>query len=85
MTVQPREADGHLVVFIQNLFVHLAEKILLMQPLTFGGITVGVWLQRKNLSALQLTFPFFSFRNIARTVRSATSSLPTSSAKLGGT
>jgi hypothetical protein len=24
------------IVFIRNLLVHLAEKILLMQPLTFG-------------------------------------------------
>ena len=30
----PRQPD---LVFIQNLLVHLAEKILLMQPLTFGG------------------------------------------------
>ena len=27
----------YLLVFIQNLLVHLAEKTLLMQPLTFGG------------------------------------------------
>ena len=27
----------YLLVFIQNLLVHLAEKILLIQPLTFGG------------------------------------------------
>ncbi|MFZ0323233.1 MAG: hypothetical protein WAN48_03770, partial [Actinomycetes bacterium] len=27
----------YLLVFIQNLLVHLGEKILLMQPLTFGG------------------------------------------------
>ena len=27
----------YLLVFIQNLFMPLAEKILLMQPLTFGG------------------------------------------------
>ena len=27
----------YLLVFIQNLLVHLAKKILLMQPLTFGG------------------------------------------------
>jgi hypothetical protein len=27
----------YLLVFIQNLLMHLAEKILLMQPLTFGG------------------------------------------------
>jgi hypothetical protein len=26
----------YLLVFIQNLLMHLAEKILLMQPLTFG-------------------------------------------------
>lgn len=30
-------ASVYLLVFIQNLFAHLAEKILLMQPLTFGG------------------------------------------------
>jgi hypothetical protein len=30
-------ASVYLLVFIQNLFIHLAEKILLMQPLTFGG------------------------------------------------
>ncbi len=29
----------YLLVFIRNLLVHLAKKILLMQPLTFGGIT----------------------------------------------
>ncbi len=29
----------YLLVFIRNLLVHLAEKILLMQPPTFGGIT----------------------------------------------
>ena len=28
-------ASVYLLVFIQNLLVHLAEKILLMQPLTF--------------------------------------------------
>ncbi len=27
----------YLLVFIQNLLMHLAEKILLMQPLAFGG------------------------------------------------
>jgi hypothetical protein len=27
----------YLLVLIRNLLVHLAEKILLMQPLTFGG------------------------------------------------
>jgi transposase len=27
----------YLVIFIQNLLVHLPEKIPLMQPLTFGG------------------------------------------------
>jgi len=27
----------YLLVFIQNLLVHLGEKILLPQPLTFGG------------------------------------------------
>ena len=31
----------YLRVFIQNLPIHLAEKILLLQPLTFGGITVN--------------------------------------------
>jgi hypothetical protein len=30
-------ASVYLLVFIQNLLVHLAEKILLLQPLTFGG------------------------------------------------
>ncbi|MFN3825930.1 MAG: hypothetical protein ACK4RN_18345, partial [Pseudorhodobacter sp.] len=30
-------ASVYLLVFIQNLLVHPAEKILLMQPLTFGG------------------------------------------------
>ena len=30
-------ASVYLLVFIQNLLVHLAEKILLMQPPTFGG------------------------------------------------
>ena len=30
-------ASVYLLVFIQNLLVHLAEKILLMQPLTVGG------------------------------------------------
>lgn len=29
----------YLLVFIQNLHMHPAEKILLVQPLTFGGIT----------------------------------------------
>ena len=29
----------YLVIFIRNLLMHLAEKILLPQPLTFGGIT----------------------------------------------
>ena len=32
-------ASVYLLVFIQNILVHLAEKILLPQPLTFGGIT----------------------------------------------
>jgi len=27
----------YLLVFIRNLLVHITEKILLMQPLTFGG------------------------------------------------
>ena len=30
-------ASVYLLVFIQNLLMHLAEKILLIQPLTFGG------------------------------------------------
>jgi LysR family transcriptional regulator, nitrogen assimilation regulatory protein len=30
-------ASVYLLVFIRDLLVHLAEKILLMQPLTFGG------------------------------------------------
>ena len=32
-------APVYLLVFIRILLVHLAEKILLPQPLTFGGIT----------------------------------------------
>ena len=31
----------YLLVFIQNLLVHLAEKILLPQPLTLGGDYLG--------------------------------------------
>lgn len=42
-------ASMHLLVFIHNLLVHLAEKTLLMQPLTSGedypiketGVEVG--------------------------------------------
>jgi len=34
-------ATVYLPVFIRNLLMHLAEKILLTQPLTFGGITQG--------------------------------------------
>jgi len=30
-------ASVYLLVFIRNLLMHLVEKILLMQPLTFGG------------------------------------------------
>jgi hypothetical protein len=30
-------ASVYLLVFIRNLLVHLAEKILLIQPLNFGG------------------------------------------------
>jgi hypothetical protein len=30
-------ASVYLLVFIKNLLVHLAKKVLLMQPLTFGG------------------------------------------------
>ena len=30
-------ASAYLLVFIRNLLMHLAEKILLVQPLTFGG------------------------------------------------
>ena len=33
-------ASVYLLVFIQNLLMHLAEKILLMQHLTFRGITL---------------------------------------------
>lgn len=32
-------ASVYLFLFIQNLLVHLGEKILLTQPLTFGGMT----------------------------------------------
>ena len=34
-------ASVYLLVFIQNLLMHLAKKIPLMQPLTFGGITLA--------------------------------------------
>ena len=34
-------ASVYLLVFIRILLMHLAEKILLLQPLKFGGITVG--------------------------------------------
>ena len=37
-------ASVYLFVFIQNLLMHLAEKILLMQPLTFGGDYLTTWL-----------------------------------------
>ena len=37
LDAQPLCASVYLLVFIRNLLVHLAEKILLMQPLTFGG------------------------------------------------
>jgi hypothetical protein len=30
-------ASVYLLVFMRNLLMHLAEKILLMHPLTFGG------------------------------------------------
>ncbi|MBB4207108.1 DUF2726 domain-containing protein [Roseinatronobacter bogoriensis] len=33
----------YLLVFIRNLLDHLAEKILLLQPLNFGGITGALW------------------------------------------
>lgn len=32
-------ASVYLLVFIRILFVHHVEKILLLQPLNFGGIT----------------------------------------------
>lgn len=35
-------ASVYLLVFIRNLLVHLAEKILLSQPLTFGGDYPGL-------------------------------------------
>ncbi len=31
-------ASAYLLVFIRNLLVNLAEKILLLQPLTLGGL-----------------------------------------------
>lgn len=31
-------ASVYLFVFIRNLLVHLAEKILLMRPITIGGL-----------------------------------------------
>ena len=33
----------YLLVFIQNLLVHLAEKILRLQPLTFRGDYRTIW------------------------------------------
>ncbi len=42
-------ASAYLLVFIRNLLVHPAEKILLVQPPTFGGITKCVRLHRKVL------------------------------------
>ena len=46
----------YLLVFIQNLLVHIAEKIPLVQPLTFGGDcprTSGAWRRCKDLEAAQ--------------------------------
>ena len=36
----------YLLVFIQNLLMHRAEKILLLQPLTFGEDYLGLGLPR---------------------------------------
>src|SRR6056297_3013480 len=36
-------ASVYLLVFIRNLLVHLAEKILLLQPLNFGGDYLGTF------------------------------------------
>ena len=41
----------YLLVFLRNLLVHLAEKILLIQPLTFGGITPPTLTIQKNMDA----------------------------------
>jgi hypothetical protein len=35
-------ASAYLLVFIQNLLVDLGEKILLLQPLTFGGLPYDI-------------------------------------------
>jgi transposase InsO family protein len=47
----------YLLVFIRNLLVHLAEKILLLQPLNLGGITIeheGPWSGKKDVELATL-------------------------------
>jgi len=46
----------NMLVFIRNLLVHLAEKILLMQPLTFGGDYPDYWRHVLQIMALSLGF-----------------------------
>ena len=56
-------ASVYLLVFIKNFLVHLAKKVLLMQPLTFGGdyditarrIISGLVLKERN--GLHLVIP----------------------------
>ena len=44
----------YLLVFIRNLLVHLAEKILLMQPLTVGGDYP--WMQDISINAYKMPY-----------------------------
>ena len=51
-------ASVYLLVFIRNLLMHLAEKILLIQPLTFGGDYLGSGLidhiQKMTMAAIAM-------------------------------
>jgi len=46
-------ASVYLLVFIQNLFVHLAEKILLLKTTNFRGYYRGISVCDKALAACQ--------------------------------
>jgi hypothetical protein len=50
----------YLLVFIRNFLMHPGEKILLMQRLTFGGITGASIIQRKSVKnhSLRRNLPF---------------------------
>jgi len=52
-------ASVYLLVFMRNLLMHLSEKILLMQPLTFGGDyrVSGVGLAGVGLEGAKNLFP----------------------------